>query len=65
MGDKEGVIGVESARVRCAGDAAGPHAPVELMLTRVAVTACPLCGRRFRRIRTGDAIEPAIWPEKD
>ena len=62
MDDKEGITGVESARVRCAGDAAEPHAPVELMLSRAAVTGCPVCGRRFRRIRPGDAIELAVWP---
>ena len=65
MDDKGGIAAVESDRVHCAGDGAEPHDPVELMLSRGAVTGCPVCGRRFRRIRLGDAIELAIWPEDE
>lgn len=63
MSDDGPATKVESNRVQCTGDAAAPHAPVELVLAAKGVVQCPACGRRFRRSDAPDRFDPAVWPK--
>ena len=65
MGDEGDIAKVASRTVGCHGDAAAPHPRTVLVLDAGRVTACPICGRRFRRTEPPDLIGPAVWPREE